>query len=223
MDFTTLSLADTRTALDETVGDTRATFAGLSARQLNWRPDAAQWSVAQCFEHLLTANRLMLEAANDALGAGGPTLWQRVPVLPGLFGRALIRSQAPDGQRKFTAPSKARPTVSDVGADIVQRFIDQQRHIMTWVQGLDEQRAARTVMTSPFARVVVYSVLDGCRIVVAHNRRHVEQARRVMQAPGFPRGPASGASTLVVAGTRRGAPPTSPSSAARTPDTPRGR
>jgi hypothetical protein len=29
-------------------------------------------------------------------------------------------------------------------------------------------------------------VLDGCRLMVAHDRRHMEQARRVMQMPGFP-------------------------------------
>jgi hypothetical protein len=41
-------------------------------------------------------------------------------------------------------------------------------------------------MTSPFARVVTYSVLDGWRLMLAHNRRHVEQARRVTQAGEFP-------------------------------------
>jgi hypothetical protein len=42
-------------------------------------------------------------------------------------------------------------------------------------------------MTSPFASVVTYSVLDGWRLVVAHDRRHVEQARRVTQAAEFPK------------------------------------
>jgi len=31
------------------------------------------------------------------------------------------------------------------------------------------------------------NVLDACRILIAHDRRHFEQARRVTQSPGFPR------------------------------------
>jgi hypothetical protein len=43
-------------------------------------------------------------------------------------------------------------------------------------------------MTSPFMRVITYSVLDGWRLVVAHNHRHIQQAKRVVQAQGFPEG-----------------------------------
>jgi hypothetical protein len=41
-------------------------------------------------------------------------------------------------------------------------------------------------MVSPFASVIAYSVLDACRIIVAHERRHFEQARSGTQTPGFP-------------------------------------
>jgi len=42
-------------------------------------------------------------------------------------------------------------------------------------------------MVSPFVRFITYSVLDGCRLMAAHDRRHFEQARRVTQTAGFPR------------------------------------
>jgi hypothetical protein len=54
------------------------------------------------------------------------------------------------------------------------------------VRGLDEQAARAAIMTSPFVRFITYSVLDGWRLVVTHDRRHFEQARRVTQSPGFP-------------------------------------
>ena len=34
-------------------------------------------------------------------------------------------------------------------------------------------------MVSPFVSFITYSVLDGCRLIVTHERRHFEQARRV--------------------------------------------
>jgi hypothetical protein len=41
-------------------------------------------------------------------------------------------------------------------------------------------------MASPFLRVITYSVLDALRLIAAHDRRHMEQARRVTQMPEFP-------------------------------------
>jgi hypothetical protein len=128
MDYTKLSLAEVRAALEGITLETEATFGSLDARQLNWRPDATRWSVAQCFEHLLLSNGLMFTAAKEAMNPTQPrTLWQRAPVLPGVFGRMLIRSQAPGSTRKFTASPNAQPTASEVAADIVRRFGDQHR------------------------------------------------------------------------------------------------
>ena len=189
MDYATLSLADVKTGLDAIVGETQSTFGGFDTRQLNWRLDAARWSVAQCFEHLLLANGLMFRAAEEALNDTAPwTIWRRLPVIAGVLGRMLVRSQAPSTARRFTASPQAQPATSDIAADIIQRFLEQHRDAVARVQGLDERVAARTIMTSPFIKVITYSVLDGWRLVFAHDRRHFEQARRVTQSPGFPSG-----------------------------------
>lgn len=186
VDYTHLTLAQVRDAFDAVIRDAQATFGALDARQLNWRSDEGRWSVAQCFDHLLAANRLMLASARDALASGPTSVWQRLPVLPGLLGRLLIRSQSPGATRKYRASPGARPTASDIPADVLERFIRQQREAMDWLKGLDERRAGRTIMTSPFARAITYSVLDGCRLMAAHDRRHFEQARRVVGSAGFP-------------------------------------
>ena len=36
--------------------DAQRTFGPLNREQLNWRDRAGQWSVAQCFEHLIKIN-----------------------------------------------------------------------------------------------------------------------------------------------------------------------
>jgi hypothetical protein len=45
----------------------------------------------------------------------------------------------------------------------------------------------RTVVTSPVTAVATYSLLDAYRIIVGHERKHFEQARRVAESEGFPR------------------------------------
>ena len=188
VDYTTLSLAEVKTQLVRIAGDAEAGFGNLDARQLNWRPDATRWSVAQCFAHLLTANGLMMQAADEALnGTAARTIWRRLPVLPGVFGRMMVRSQEPRSTRRFTAPPKAQPAASDIPPDVIRRFVEQHRDAIACVEKLDERDAARTIMTSPFVRLITYSVLDGWRLLTAHDRRHFEQARRVTEVVGFPR------------------------------------
>lgn len=185
MNYTALSLADIRNELEAIASDAQETFGALAATQLNWRADANRWSVGQCLEHLVTANDLMLRSSRDAL-RGPSGLWQRMPFLPGMFGPALIRSQAPGGTRKYRAPASAQPTKSDVAPDIVSRFVQQHHGIVDWVAALDGAAAMRSIMTSPFIPIVTYSVLDGARLLVAHDHRHIEQARGVMSSSGFP-------------------------------------
>lgn len=186
-DYTTLSLADVRRELEAIARDAQATFGSLDERQLNWRPDASRWSVAQCLEHLLNANREMFQSLDAALDpVRRRTIWQRVPILPGLFGRILIRSQAPAVTRKFKAPAKAQPASSAIDQRIVERFVAHQREAAERVRALEGRDAERIIMVSPFAALITYSAVDGCRLLVSHERRHVEQARRVISEPGFP-------------------------------------
>jgi DinB family protein len=187
IDYTQLALPDIRAGLEDVAQRAQTTFGALDERQLNWRPDATGWSVAQCFDHLLTADRLMVRAVQDALNqVQSRTVWQRLPIWPRVIGRLLIRSQTPGATRKFTASPLATPTASDIHSDVMQRFIDARRDVGALIQPLDERLADRTIMTSPFIKIITYSVLDGYRLMLAHDRRHFEQARRVMLSRGFP-------------------------------------
>ncbi|HEY1305613.1 MAG TPA: DinB family protein [Vicinamibacterales bacterium] len=186
MDYATLSMAEVVAGLESVARDTQETFGAHTAQQLNWRPDATRWSVAQCFDHLLTTNRQVFQAAESALtGATPPTLWQRLPMLPAVMGRMLVRSQAPETTRRFTTVPKAQPSNSDIAADVIPLFIEQNRDAIARVRSLDAG-AARAIMASPFFSFITYSVEDGWRLVFAHDRRHFEQARRVTLSAGFP-------------------------------------
>ena len=182
MDYTTISPADVRTELEAIAADADAAFGRLDARQLNWKPDASRWSVAQCLEHLLTANGQMVAMADRALdGTRGRTLWQRLPVWPGLLGRMLVRTQSPDATRRFKAPGKAQPAASAIDAGIVGRFVDQQRALIAKL----DAAAARDLARRRHG-------------VAVPRHRHLQRARR-LAADGGARAAARAAGTRVMA------------------------
>ncbi len=185
--FTTLSLTEIHAEIDAASRDTEAVFGSLTASQLNWKPAPSRWSVAQCFDHLIRINGLMLDAMARSLDPAVPkALVHRVPGLPRIFGRVMIRSLTPTATRKLTAPASARPSTSALGGDIIVRFVEAQGGMRQRLRTFEPGALANTTMVSPFVSVVAYSVLDACRIIVAHERRHFDQALRVTQTPGFP-------------------------------------
>ena len=187
MNYRTFSLADVDYEFSAIGRDAQSVFGLLDERQLNWRRDATSWSVAQCFDHLLNVNRQMFLAIDAAVDASRPrTLWQRLPVLPRIFGSLMISSQQPEARRKFKAPGNAVPSSSAIDRRIIEHFVAYQHEAALRVRSLDAADAARIVMVSPFASFITYSVLDGCRLIVTHERRHFEQARRVTQDSEFP-------------------------------------
>jgi hypothetical protein len=186
-DFTKLTLPEILAETEAIAADANRAFGGLNARQLNWKPAADAWSVAQCLEHLMAANHEMFPIMDEAMAGKKRTrFFERLPVLPGLSGKLMVKVVSPDSKQKLKAPRAARPAASAIDAEVVRRFVTHQREIAGRINGLERLNAAQVVMTSPFASFVAYSLLDACRLVVAHERRHLAQARRVMETPGFP-------------------------------------
>ena len=168
--------------------EARRAFGALSAQQVNWKPGPDEWSVGQCLEHLMKTNRgLFPTLERVARGELRGTAWERWSPLSGLFGRFIARHLAKDG-RKFKAPAKLTPSASDLPADIVERFAAHQDELAWLIKATERADLRRTVVTSPVSALVTYSLLDAYRIVVAHERRHLRQARRVTETPGFPAG-----------------------------------
>jgi hypothetical protein len=166
--------------------ETRSTFGPLTTAQLNWKPSAERWSVAQCFEHLVTSNKGFFPRVDGVIAGIKPTFWQRMPVLPGLAGKLLIKSLDPKSTRKIKAPAKFQPAQSDISASVLDDFVDQQAKIVEKMKSTEHLDLEKIIITSPVAAAITYSLMDAYRIIVVHERRHFEQAKRVTEEAAFP-------------------------------------
>jgi hypothetical protein len=188
MDYVNLSLPEVFDEAEAIAADAKTLFGHLNPQQVNWKPGADEWSVAQCLEHLIAANRAFSPQFDRILsGEKKATLWERMPILPGFFGKMLVKSQSPNSHQKFKAPNLAQPSASTVDPQVVDRFVENHRETMAKLQALERLDPAKIIVTSPFMKVITYSVLDAARLVVAHERRHFAQAQRVMETEGFPK------------------------------------
>ena len=155
---------------------------------MNWKPSEKSWSIAQCFDHLITTHSLYFPLF-ERLATNGykPNRWEKISPLSGFFGRFLIKSLRPQNLKKMKTTAKAFPSSSEIGADIIERYCAHQDeligHLKRLPAGIDP---AKTIITSPLMGLVTYSLDDCFTILAVHGPRHFNQAKRVMETVGFP-------------------------------------
>lgn len=165
--------------------EVHARFGKLNAEQLNWRPRADAWSVAQCLQHLIiTTDEYATDFRGIADGTRRARLWERISPFSGFFGRFLAGALEKDAQKTKT-PARFVPP-SDLGGDVVLRFMRSQTELVTLIRGTAKADWRRTILTSSFQPIITYSLADAYRIMVVHQHRHIRQADRVTRTEGFP-------------------------------------
>lgn len=170
-------------AYDAAERDARALVAGLTDELGAWRPQPGSWSVAECLDHLATANRVYLHAfllpADRALAARRRRCG---PARPGMIGRWFVRSLEPPVRLKGKAPRSIRPRTSPALADATTAFLESQDEVRAFLRRYADIDLAGVRFPNPFIRGVRFSLATGLHVIAAHERRHLWQAWRVRQA-----------------------------------------
>jgi DinB superfamily len=164
----------------------RSEFGKLSVEQLNWKPDVDRWSVAQCFDHLITANTSYFPVLESIINGHKKTsIMERVPMLPRLWGKLFIKSLDPKSTRKLKAPPVFQPSSSNISGSIIDDFAAMQSRLADSMEATKELDLERVIITSPAISLITYSLMDAYRFLVVHEQRHFQQAKRVTEDARF--------------------------------------
>jgi len=183
--FPGADLAALDAAFDAVEREARALVAGISESQGRWRPAPGAWSVAECLDHLATANRAYLRAmepVSERASAEGRV--RRGPVRPGLLGRWFVWSLEPPARRllRTRAPRVIRPRVAPALADAAGQFFASHHEVRAYLQRYGGIDLTGVTFPNPLIRGVRFSLATGLHVLAAHERRHLWQAWRVRRA-----------------------------------------
>jgi len=175
----TREIDELRRHFERLADDADALVAGLTDDQFAWKPASAPsalrrgraaegWSIAQC------------NAIRQGLYGAGPFVYW-------WFARMFVRMLEPPPRLRVKTPALFQPPAERPRREIMAAFrayqvqyIDRLRQ----ANGLDLSRAR---VRSPAASWIFLPLGSGFAAMIAHERRHLWQAKQVMQAPGFPR------------------------------------
>src|SRR5215467_6407372 len=170
--------------LDAADREAQRLVAGLSDEQVNWQPGGGTaWSVGQCLDHLTHGNSLYSSAMHDAVRSTKPeSAPRRGPISPGWFGRWFIREMEPPPRRKLGAPKKTVPSARLNGAEVLKGFIGAHDRIRSLIAESLQLDLNRIRFKNPFIGAIRFTVGTGLLIIGAHDRRHLLQAGKVLEA-----------------------------------------
>jgi hypothetical protein len=178
-------IRDLEAQLEAAERDAQALVQGLSEQQGAWRTEPGAWSVAECLDHLATANRVYLraltESAARARAKGRP---RRGRAVPGVVGRWFVRWLEPpvNPRLKGRAPRIIRPRTAPPLADAFAAFAASHREVRAFLRAYADLDLAGVRFPNPFVRGLRFSLATGVHVIAAHERRHLWQAWRVRRA-----------------------------------------
>ena len=185
------SLEQTAASWQQGREDADALLAGLSPSQFNWKPDPKRWSVGECLEHLNVLNGAYLPLVREAMRGnerqGDP------PYRYNLAGRLLINATTPEVKRKLPTTGAMNPSHGGDASNLDPSKVlaTYHQHTGDYVAAIREAEGldlGRIKVRSPFLPLVSFSLGAVFEALAGHNLRHIAQARRVTQEPGFPWG-----------------------------------
>ncbi|HUI80413.1 MAG TPA: DinB family protein [Bryobacteraceae bacterium] len=180
-------LAEYRSQFQNIANQAKALTSGLTEVQFNWRPGSEQWSIEECLGHLTMVGqseiRLLESAIRNAKVKG---ISSTGPFQYSFLARAILRNTEPPVRRKFTSPRRFRAVHGQPLTAILPTFLHLQSQFIGMVEQSEGLDLARVKVPTPMSRLVRLGLGATLAQQAAHERRHLEQARRVREHPQFP-------------------------------------
>lgn len=167
--------------------DATGLLGGMSEVQLNWRPTAERWSIAQNLTHLVVIGRLYLPQFDAAIVRAREKGWRKPgPFEYGALGNWVIAQMEPPPRRRMRAPKMFKPQPVQPLDRVRDGFLSLQGELEQRVQAANGIDLRRAKVATVFTSLLRLPLGQAFQALLAHERRHVWQARQVRVASGFP-------------------------------------
>jgi len=177
-----LELEQYRQQFEQIAEQAKELTAGLTEAQFNWRPATDQWSIEDCLAHLTLVGQWEVRAIEEAIDrARARGLTGAGPFEYSDFERFLLRETEPPVRHEMPSPKRFVPVHGQPVTGILPTFLHVQRQFTIQLEradGLDLRRVKVVTPTSRFLKLSLGMTFAGA---AAHERRHMQQSRRVRE------------------------------------------
>lgn len=136
------------------------------------------WSIAQCLAHLNSYGRFYLPAIAHALDhPAGNTSNENFK--SGWLGNYFTKMMQPGSSvKKYRSPKDHSPVADLNAAAVIAEFIEQQERLIIQLRKAKAVNISATRVPVSISKWVRLKLGDTFRFLIAHNERHLLQAKR---------------------------------------------
>jgi len=167
--------------IDDITNSFNNEFGKLTVQQLNWKPTEQVWSVAQNIEHLIIINETYYPTIK-AIREGNYKIpsYGKISFIVYFFGKILLNAVHPYGRKKMKTFPIWEPSKSEISVTILERFGKHQSELKKMITNCEDLLLQGQVISSPANKIIVYKLETAFNIIVVHEQRHFEQAKKIL-------------------------------------------
>ncbi|WP_291785077.1 DinB family protein [Cecembia sp.] len=164
-------------ALEKINVEVQESFGTLSKEKLYAKPDPEKWSIAENLQHLIQVNESYFPIFSRLeKGNLHQTFIGKIAFFRNIFGNMIYASVSDGGKKKVKTFPLWEPKGLEKEEDIVEKFLQQQEVLKQWIDRLQPCLEKEAVIHSPANKLIVYNLSKALDIMVAHEKRHLDQA-----------------------------------------------
>jgi len=156
-------------------------FYQLSDNVLTFKPDATQWSILECFEHLNRYASYYLPVIEIAIEKAGRKSTDQLDIDYTWIGKYSIKSMHPSNVKRQKTFQHMDPAKSQLKRNVLDKFLANQTHLL---QLLDKARFVdinKKRVPLEFFRLIKMNIGEAIEFVIVHEQRHLQQAKHVLE------------------------------------------
>jgi hypothetical protein len=150
---------------------------------LSARPGEGRWSALECLAHLVVTSEAYVPLVSGALKANTPVGGERRFRMDAA-GWLIARSLEPPARIRTRTVEEFQPRPFGSASALLARFLELQEGTEGVLRAAARYDLNVIKVISPFNRRIRYNLFSCFRILLAHQRRHLWQARRAVQRSG---------------------------------------
>lgn len=157
-------------------------FGGLNTDQLNWKPNSQTWSIAQNIDHLMVINKTYFPVIESIRkGTYKIPFISKLGFIVSFLGKRVLKAVQPDRKKKIKTFPIWEPSKSEISNGILERFKQDQSKLKKMIENSRDLVEREIIISSPANKNIVYKLETAFEIIVAHEKRHYEQSKEVLQ------------------------------------------
>lgn len=162
-------------------------FCGLSEAQISWKPSEEKWSICECIEHLVVTHKLYnsklkkLQPIVEHPGEGSLKFKHT------FSGRMILKYVDPNSTTRAKTFKVFKPSMRQINKNIIGSFCEEVETMILFAEQLHGADLRKIKISSPVSKLLKMNIGDALLINLYHDKRHLNQAEKILNDTNFPK------------------------------------